>query len=97
MAFRLQFGNLISFGTVEVGISWHGNIVFLFGDKRISYPPTMLHFASEFTPDSIQPASDCEDVEHGQEVFLRFFLYRVVSRLMSFILQKNRSTRLRIA
>ncbi len=24
--------------------------------------------------DSIQPASDCEDVEHGQEVFLQLFV-----------------------
>lgn len=49
-ALSLQFGNLISFGSGEVRISWHGNTVFLFGDKRISNPPTVLHLTPEFTP-----------------------------------------------
>ena len=49
VACSLQFSDLISFGTVEVGISWNGTIVFLFGDTRISNPQTMLHLASEFT------------------------------------------------
>ena len=44
-----QLSNLISFGTGEVRISWHNNIVFLCDNKRISNPPTMLHLAPEFT------------------------------------------------
>ena len=45
----LQFGDLISFEAVEVGVSWYGNIVFLFGSKRISNPQTMLHLKYELT------------------------------------------------
>jgi len=30
-------------------MSWHGNIVSLFGDMRILFPQTVLHFAAEFT------------------------------------------------
>ena len=44
---RLQFGNPVSFRSVEVSISWHGNIVFLFDERRISHPQTVLHFTSE--------------------------------------------------
>ncbi|MCP3970642.1 MAG: hypothetical protein GY717_10070 [Rhodobacteraceae bacterium] len=42
-------GNLIPFRSREVKISWHGNIAFLCDNKRISNPPAMLHFTSEFT------------------------------------------------
>ncbi|WP_209015539.1 hypothetical protein, partial [Roseibium sp. RKSG952] len=38
VALRLQFGNPVSFRTDEVRIPWHGNIVFLCGNKRISNP-----------------------------------------------------------
>jgi len=32
-----------------LAVSWHGNIVFLFGDKRISNPQTVLHLTPELT------------------------------------------------
>ncbi len=48
-ALGLQFGNLVSFRTGEMRVWWHGNIVSLFDNKRISNPLTMLHLAPEFT------------------------------------------------
>ncbi len=60
-ALGLQIGNLVPFGTGELKISWHGNIAFLCGNKRISNPPAMLHFTSGFTHPTdqivIQPAA----------------------------------------
>ena len=60
----LQLGDLVSFGTGEVWISWHGNIVFLFGDKRISNPQTVLHLTPEFT-ESLANQTPA-DVYHGR-------------------------------
>ena len=45
-----QTGDLIPFVSGEMRIYWHGNIVFLFGDNRISNPATVLHLTLEFTP-----------------------------------------------
>jgi hypothetical protein len=52
-ALCIQIGNLISFRSGEVRISWHGNIAFLCDNKRISNPLAMLHLASEFTALSV--------------------------------------------
>ena len=54
-ALRLHVGNPVSFQTGEVRISWHGNIVSLCDNKRISNPPTMWLLTSEFTPLSSLP------------------------------------------
>ena len=62
----LQFGNLVSLEGAEVGVVWHGNIVFLCDNKRISNPPTMLHLAPEFTPQELWPIDlHCERCRTG--------------------------------
>ena len=48
-ALSLHVGNPVSFQTGEVRLSWHGAIVTVCDNKRISNPPTMLHLTSEFT------------------------------------------------
>ncbi len=49
MTCGLHIGDLISYGTVEVGMSLHGDIVFLCDNKQILNPTTMLSFTSEFS------------------------------------------------